>query len=419
MPGESALRFVDTDAAWRATLSELSTQPRYGVDTEFHRERTYYPELLLVQLSWPGHVALVDPLAVDIGLLRELFDRGGVAVMHAASQDLEILAMTVGEVPSRLFDVQVAAAFCGYAQVSLVELARDTLNVELSKGDRLTDWSRRPLGKREQQYAADDVAYLLELQDALSARLSRGQRSPGNDRSDDGRLAWAEEECERVRCVNRHPQDPETAWWKLKGRTKLRGRTRGIAQSVAAWRERRAQQQNVPVRTVLSDLAMAGIVQRSPRTEPQLRGIRGIEARHLRDRAASEILDAVRSGEQLESTALRLPETRNVKKAGRATVAICQAVVAELAAEYGIDPSLLGTRDELETFAAAALDGQELAGGRLSSGWRAGIVGEPLVRLLKGELAVTCAGPDRLRLVPAPSTALSSFPHIGITGGSP
>ena len=184
-------------------------------------------------------------------------------VAHAADQDLTILERACGRGPARLFDTQVAAAFVGLGSPSLAALADRVLSVRLGKGDRLTDWTRRPLSDEQRVYAAADVAHLLALHDRLVQRLEEA-----------GRLTWALDECEERRVKVRTRPRPETAWWRIKGARQLRGRSRGVAQAVAAWRERTAAALDVPPRFVLSDLALAGVVHRPPRTRGAPRAAR-------------------------------------------------------------------------------------------------------------------------------------------------
>ncbi len=171
---------VTTESALATLVDELSEVPRYALDTEFHRERTYWPRLALVQVAWRSQpegyprVALVDPLAVDPAPLAKVLDGPGVMVAHAASQDLEVLARACQLLPGKLFDTQIAAGFLGYGSASLASLVERFLGLRLAKGDRLTDWSRRPLTASQVAYAASDVAYLLELADVISEQLAFG-----------------------------------------------------------------------------------------------------------------------------------------------------------------------------------------------------------------------------------------------------
>ncbi|MHB8457464.1 MAG: ribonuclease D, partial [Acidimicrobiales bacterium] len=148
---------LDTQAAFDDLVDELATVDQFAIDTEFHRERTYYPQLALVQIAWEGGLVLVDPLAVDVAGFAKVFASGAVAVLHAADQDLEVLERACGAVPGRIFDTQLCAGFLGYSSPSLLTLVEAMLHVRLQKGDQLTDWVRRPLSQHQMTYAAGDV----------------------------------------------------------------------------------------------------------------------------------------------------------------------------------------------------------------------------------------------------------------------
>ena len=159
-------------------VDHLITEPRYAMDTEFHRERTYFPKLALVQIASSAEIVLIDPLVCDLAPLRRLFASDSLAVLHAAQQDLDVLTHACGAVPSKMYDTQLAAGFVGYSTPSLVSLLLGELKVVAAKGDRLTDWLRRPLTPEQCEYAASDVAHLLELHDVLGAKLERCGAAP-------------------------------------------------------------------------------------------------------------------------------------------------------------------------------------------------------------------------------------------------
>ncbi len=202
--GVGDYRWIGDAAAFSTLLDELGSCDVYGLDTEFHREKTYFPHLALLQLSWKGGIALVDPLAVDVAPLAGVLDGPGLAVLHAAEQDLEVLERACGTVPSSLFDTQVAAGFLGQVSASLVNLVERILGIRLLKGDQLTDWTRRPLSAGQLAYAAGDVAYLLELREVIGGRLEEM-----------GRTRWAAEEFAILLQKDRSPTDPDEAWWRL------------------------------------------------------------------------------------------------------------------------------------------------------------------------------------------------------------
>jgi len=364
-----------------AVVSRLSTEPVYALDTEFHRERTYFPKLALVQVAWRGGLALIDPLAVDMSPLTAVLKGDAIAVVHAADQDLEVLELACGTVPTRLFDTQIAAGFVGMSSPSLATLYERALGIRVPKADRLSDWLARPLSDTQIDYAASDVAHLLDVHDKLVVQLEER-----------GRLAWAEAECEQVRLRARGARDPNEAWRRIKEARQLKGRAHAVVQAVAAWRELRAADLDVPPRYVMPDLAVVTIAQRPPRTAAELHKVRGLDDRHLRGRQSDELLAAV--AEALERPAERREDQppRDLDRELRPAVGLVAAWVSQLARNLEIDAALLATRADLE----GLLRGDEDA--RLAEGWRAEIVGEPVRRLVDGEAALAFNGKGELVL---------------------
>jgi ribonuclease D len=374
-----------TLVADREALSELVARlvdcEEYAIDTEFHRERSYYAKLALVQIAWEGGIAIVDPLAVDVAALARVFDGPGLAILHAADQDLEVLDRACGTVPGRMFDTQISAGFIGFNSPSLTVLVERVLSRKLHKGDQLADWTRRPLPAGQLDYAAGDVAHLIDLKRVISERLTER-----------GRLSWAAEECEILRSRDRSPSPPEEAWWRMRHARQLRGSSRGVAQCVVAWRERRARATDQPVRFVVPDLAVISIAQRPPGSRTELEAVRTLDGRHLSGGAAAALLDAIAAGLSLPASELRLPPADQLDNVLRPAVTIAAAWVGQRAGELGIDAAILGSRGDI----VAYLHGEST--GRLATGWRHEMVGEPLRRLAAGELAVAFDGDHELVL---------------------
>lgn len=358
---------VDQDR-FDALIPEIADQPTYAVDTEFHRERSYYPKVALVQINWGAGMALVDPLVVSLEPLAAVLDGPGLAVMHASSQDLEVLRRSCGTLPTRLFDTQIAAGFTGLRSPSLAALHDQLLGVRLPKGDRLTDWLRRPLSEAQLAYAASDVVHLLEIHRILETDLA--QR---------GRLQWAEAECEEVLQRGHTQRDPAQAWLKIKETRHLSGRGRGVAQALAQWREERAQETDQPPRFVLPDLAVVGIAQKPPTSTEDLRRVRGLDERHLRNGHADELLRVVAAGLDNEVETPARTGNRALMERLRPAVTLVSAWLSQHAQDIEIDPAMLGTRADIE----ALLRGD--ADARLSTGWRADHVGAPIRSLVDGD----------------------------------
>ena len=366
-------------------VETLLAEPRYAFDSEFHRERTYFPKLALAQFAWPGGIALVDPLAVDVTALRPLLESDVVCVMHAAQQDLDVLSHSCGVVPVRLFDTQIAAGFVGYGTPSLANLMQGELKISVPKGDRLTDWLRRPLTDDQKSYAASDVANLLQLQDRLVGQLTRA-----------GRLAWAEAACEELRTRPVSGTDPDGAWLRLKDVRMLKPRARGVARSIASWRERRAMSVDSPVRQILPDLAILGISQKQPRTVEELSQARGIDERHWRGNLGKEIIAAVQDG-LLEEVPLPVVDGDDLDRSMRPAITLVSAWVSELARQEKIDTALLGTRGDIVALLRDDPDA------RLANGWRAELLGDNVRRLVEGRAALTFDGRGSLKLIEVPA----------------
>lgn len=380
-------RWVDSDRAVRELTDALSQEPNFALDTEFHRERTYFPKLALIQVAWPGGSAIVDPLACDIGPITEVFSTDHEVVLHAAQQDLDVLAHAVGNIPARIFDTQIAAGFLGYSTPSLASLVNTELKITLPKGDRLTDWLRRPLTEDQKSYALSDVEHLLELRSRLSDQLESRSR-----------LQWAHDACEELRSRRVGPADPTEVWRKQKDVRSMRPRTRGVLASLAEWRERRAMESDVPPRQVLPDLALHGIAQREPSTVSELAQARGVDERHTRGSLAQEILRAVEEGRKRP---LDLPQTEgeDVDRHLRPAITLLSAWVSEVARMEQIDAALLATRQDIVDF----LRHDESA--RLASGWRNELLGSQIDSLLSGRAGLSFDGRGGLKMIVADPNA--------------
>jgi len=372
---------VATPSELDDVVASAATADAYALDTEFHRERTYYAQLALLQLGWDGQIALVDPLAVDIAPLAAVLRGPGECLMHASAQDLAILERACGILPARLVDTQIAAGFVGLGSPGLSAVLQRRLGIHLPKADRLTDWLRRPLGEAPATYAAADVAHLHDLWSSLESELVKR-----------GRIGWVLDECEQLRERFREPADPARAWWRIKEARRLKGRGRCVAQSVAAWRERRAQSTDRPVRHVLPDLAVVAIAERPPPNRNDLQRVRGLDGRHLRGGAAAELQQAIEEGLVLDEAELQLPERDGVDTAVRPAVTLASAWVNQLAHDLQLDTSMLATRADIEALVRG--DGTS----RLLSGWREEVAGEPVRQLLSGEAALAFNGAGALVL---------------------
>jgi ribonuclease D len=374
-PQPADVRWIDDDNGLADLVKLLADEPAYGLDNEFLSERTYWPQLCLVQVSWARGVVLIDPLACDVRALETVLRGPATMITHAGASDLPILERAVGARPTALFDVQLAAGFVGLGLPSLGSLVSVLLGIRLDKSEQLADWSQRPLSDASKRYAAADVEHLFPLTVELDHRLQEL-----------GREAWAAAECEHLRVSAERRADPDTAWWRIKGATSMRGEKARVAQAVAAWRERRAQRIDVLPRFVVSDLALAAVVGRPPATREQLFALRGVN--RLPNDVVRELLDAVEAGRAMPDRSLRVPERFDDGPELDAAVALLVAYVAELARAERIEKQLLATRDDVK----ALVHGRP---SRLDSGWRAEVVGDALRRLLDGQAVIRLTNQGR------------------------
>jgi ribonuclease D len=378
-------RWVDTQGGFDEVVRALEHEPVVGLDTEFHRERTYYPQLALVQLVWgppdAQEIALVDATTVDLTSFAKVLRSDTTIVMHSSVQDLEVLLRACDALPAHLFDTQIAAGFAGYNGPSLATLVRGVLGLSLPKGDRLADWLRRPLSDDQRAYAAADVAHLLPLYSWLVDRLER-----------EGRLSWAQDECAQLLAKGAVARDPNESWWKVKEARQLRGKAVGVAQALAAWRERHASETDQPVRFVLPDLALVGIAQRPPSSVDELRRVRGLDDRHLRGSLASTIMAVIDDGLSLSKEDIRLPPNGEIDRDLRPAVTLVSAWISQLSRQLHIDTTLLATRMDIEGLLRGAPNA------RLAQGWRADVLGQDIRRLVEGRAALSFDGKGNLIL---------------------
>lgn len=371
---------VADDTRFASLLDELAGAEAYALDAEFHGETSYYPRLAVLQLAVPGRVAVVDATLVDVGPLRAVLEGPGLMVAHAGEQDLQVLQRSVGAIPARMLDTQIAAGFLGFGSPSLARLVSDMLGVRLEKGARMSDWFKRPLTPEQITYAGADVVHLLDLRAVIEERLDAA-----------GRLRWAYEECERHRRV-RQP-DVDAAWWRVKGFRQLRGTSRGVAQELAAWRETTAMAVDKPARRVLADEALAMLAERPPRTVRDMPTSRLFDARRLSADMLEGLMAAVGRGLELPSSRLRLPPDDALAQFLQPLATLLSAWVAQQSRDLSIDATLIATRADIEAFLRRVPDN------RLEQGWRAELVGSTVGRIVAGRAAVAYDGAGRLVLV--------------------
>ncbi len=370
MANKEEFQYIDTKSGLAEVVSSLLDTSRMAIDTEFHRERTYYPKVALVQIQWDDRLVLIDPLGVDLQALAPVFEGEGLVVMHAASQDLEVFDRACGIVPSRLADTQIAAGFIGLRTPSLAGLHEHFLQVSLAKGDRLTDWLKRPLNDNQLNYAASDVARLLEIHDLIGEQLVAR-----------GRQEWVEAEYDELVRKASTVRDPLECWRRIKEARHLKAQPLAVVQAVAAWRELRARERDLPARFVLSDMAVVSVSQKAPRSASDLKGLRGLDERQLRGSVGDSLLEAVAAGRDNDPPTREKPRNNRDQAALRPAASLLAAWLSQHATDLDIDPALLGTRNDIE----CVLRDEPC---RLSTGWRAAMAGDPIKQLIAGDAAL-------------------------------
>ena len=317
---------------------------------------------------------------MDIRPLGEVLAGPCTTVIHAAGQDLEVLELACGTVPSTLFDTQIAAGFLGFSSPSLGTLLDRELGVRVPKADRLTDWLHRPLTDEQLTYAAGDVEHLLELHRRQALALEAA-----------GRTHWAADECQIFLDRNRGGRDPDEAWLRVKEARRLDGRDAAVAKEVAAWRERRAAEVDRPVRRVLGDLAIVSIARKAPRRAEDLRGLRGVDGRVAQGRTGRALLEAVEIGREAPPP-VSGDRAEPLAKELRPAATLISTWLSQQARDMDLDPALLATRADVE----GLLSGQGPS--RLADGWRAEMIGDAIPALLEGRAAVAFEDGGRLVL---------------------
>jgi ribonuclease D len=383
--GSQNYEFVATPADLDAVVSAVRAEETFAIDTEFVREKTFRARLCLVQLATSSYVWIVDPTTIGISAIGELVGDPMIeTVVHSGRQDLELLVELTGETPATIFDVQVAAGFVGLgASLPYGRLVEVVLGIVLTKGEAYTDWCRRPLSASQLKYAADDVRYLPELAGALKAQLA-----------DLGRGDWAAEEMASFADPVSYQSDPSDAWKRVSGRGNLSGRGLAVLREVAAWRESAAIERDIPRGWVVKDHVLVEIARRSPQTMEALSRLRGFAERQV-SRWGRSILAAVEAGRAADPVVLPQAPDRSVQARARMLAALADAVVRARCERARIAPELATTRAELESLLIDSFDSTpDPARHRTLRGWRKDVVGDAVVALASGRMAI--------RVVPDP-----------------
>jgi len=369
-----------------ATLCEqIKKEPWLALDTEFLREKTYYPKFCLLQIATPEWVACIDPIALpslDI-LFEAIYSPAIVKVFHSCRQDLEIFYQLTGKLPEPLFDTQIAAPLLGFQEnPGYAMLVSSLLNINLNKAHTRADWSKRPLIDAEIQYAADDVIYLCKIYQMMLQQLAEL-----------GRTEWLERDFAELANPDLYEVKPEKAWLKIKGKNKLTGRQLSIVQALAEWRERAAQSEDRPKSWLLRDEMLFDLAKLQPEAVSELANVRGINERTV-NRYGAELCQLITAAKNRAPIPLN-EKGRPAKKTQQqeAILDILTALVRIRAEENSLNPIILATRKDLEVLLFN--DDDECP---LLHGWRFQMAGRELVGLLKGALLLGIEA-DKLAII--------------------
>ena len=377
---------IDSADALAAFCRRQAQADYVTVDTEFMRDKTYWPQLCLVQIAGPEEAAAIDPLApgLDLAPLFALMaDTGVLKVFHAARQDIEIFVNMAGAVPTPLFDTQVAAMVCGFGDaVSYETLAGRLAGAAIDKSSRFTDWAHRPLTERQLHYALTDVVPLRTVYEKLAQRLAKS-----------GRTQWLDEEMAVLTDPATYRQDPQESWRRFKLRSNNR-KLLALVRELAAWREVAAQQRNLPRNRLLRDESILEIAAHAPATVADLARTRGLGRNFAEGRLGGEVLAAVQRVLALPESEYPVPPPRREPPPGIGPLVDLLRVLLKLRCEENdVAVKLVADTDDLERIAAA--DEAEV---RALHGWRHELFGKDALDLKHGRLALTAAG-KRIKLV--------------------
>lgn len=374
-----------TSADLAAACERLARHAFVTVDTEFLRETTYYPKLCLIQLASEDEIVLVDPLASALDLapfFALMANPDVVKVFHAARQDIEIIWNLGRVIPAPLFDSQVAAMVCGYGeQVSYESLAAGLAQARIDKSSRFTDWSRRPLTDAQLAYAAADVTHLRVVYEKLMQRIDKNNR-----------LGWVADEMAVLANPRTYEVDPADAWMRIKARIR-KPVERAVLMELAAWREREAQNRDVPRGRILKDDGLVEIAVAQPKSVEDLARLRAVPNGFERSRAGQDILDAVARGKARDPETI--PPFEQERPGGNgALVQLLKVLLQSVSERSQVAARLIASSEDIDRLAANPASDQAVL-----QGWRGEIYGHLAMQLIRGEVLI---GLEKGRVVTVP-----------------
>jgi len=373
--------YIDTANALIKACNELGKTSVLCVDTEFHREKTYFAQFALLQISSRDQCYVIDPTSLSdlTPVWKLMHDPNILKVFHAARQDLEIIMLESGALPLPLFDTQVAAALLGYGQqIGFGNLVQRILKKALPKGESFSDWLARPLTPKQLAYAADDVIYLMPIFQHLNDQLQAK-----------GRRAWLDEEQATLCEEKTYLIDKQEVFWRVKGVNKLKPRHLAVLRELAAWRETETQQRNMPRRRLMGDETLLEMAKRDSLTTDTMQRMRGLTDGTIR-RFGSAIIAAWEKGRNCPEDQWPKLHPRHHHAPGTdLRQELLDTLLRLRSEEEAIASNILASQSELGELASWGYKRQgeppELS---LLHGWRRELVGNDMLKLLNGELSL-------------------------------
>ncbi|MEX6722911.1 ribonuclease D [Parapedomonas caeni] len=368
---------ITTTDALAELCERLAGADFVAFDTEFMRESTYYPDLCLIQVGTVDEAAIIDPKAPGLSLeplYKLLNDEPVLKVVHAGGQDLEIIYWATGRLPQPLFDTQVAGMALGLGeQVGYQQLVEQLLGVTINKGARFTDWSRRPLEQRQLDYAVGDVTHLVRLFPKMLDTL-RGK----------GRGGWLDEEMGRLTDPATYRVDPEQMWRRMKLPSR-NAEVLGRLKALAAWREREAQNKDLPRSRLIKDETLTDLAQNPPRDQAQLARVRGMPSSWGNNDIGARLMGVLATAEPLPHDEIPARDRGNAMSKRAALIADLLKLLLKIRCdESDVAPKLVCRMDELELLAAGKRDGLSVL-----TDWRFDLFGRDALDLVEGRMAVS------------------------------
>jgi ribonuclease D len=357
-----------------AFCEKISSAEYIAVDTEFVRDKTYYPKLCLIQIASPDVIACIDPIALkDLSPLKPIFTNPEqIKVFHAARQDLEILFSELKAMPHPVFDTQIAATLLGLGeQIGYGNLVKSFLNIDLSKQHARADWEQRPLSSEQLEYAADDVRYLIQMYPLILNKLDKY-----------GRRDWLQRDFDILTDPALYQVDISELWQRVSGNQKLRRKQLAVLQELCIWREQTAMQKDKPRKWILADNHLIAIATQTPTSVHKLGKIRGLNT-NIIERHGEAIINAVQTALAKPEENWPAPQKRKqLNKNQEATIDALMAIAKLKAMQHSINIGAILNRSELEKL---ILGEKELS---IQTGWRYNLVGESLMNFLENKLSL-------------------------------